>query len=139
MPKIEYLMDSCHCKEPKDKTRCNGRHCVNQYANVDCPEDCGKGCKNQRFRKREYAKVAWFHTGDTRGAGLMAEENIKKDDFIIEYVGEIISLEEYEKRQERFENNPELHSHFMDMVDTEYYIDADVACEVAHFLCIYVF
>jgi hypothetical protein len=52
----------------------------------------GKYCTNQRFQKRQYAKIDRFET-KRKGFGIRAKRHIKKEAFIIEYCGEVISLD----------------------------------------------
>ncbi len=47
-----------------------------------------------RFQRQLYPKMAIRHTRQ-RGWGLFLEESVKKGDFVIEYVGELISTAEY--------------------------------------------
>ncbi|PIO57129.1 hypothetical protein TELCIR_21467, partial [Teladorsagia circumcincta] len=50
---------------------------------------------------REYAAVQAFYTGPNKGFGVQAVAPIKKGQFIIEYVGEVVSSEEFAKRLRR--------------------------------------
>ena len=59
----------------------------------------GERCQNQRFVKRQYPNQKPFDT-ITRGIGLKTMVDIKKGDFVNEYVGEIIDEEECKRRLE---------------------------------------
>ncbi|RVW48860.1 Histone-lysine N-methyltransferase ASHH1 [Vitis vinifera] len=53
----------------------------------------------QRFQKREYAKTKLFRA-EGRGWGLLATENIKAGEFVMEYCGEVISRTEARGRSQ---------------------------------------
>ena len=63
----------------------------NKSAKIECDENClGKeGCVNKRIQKFEWKEVV---KRETKGKGyrLFALEDIKKDDFIIEYIGKVV-------------------------------------------------
>ena len=89
----------------KDKTEdelfgCREK-CMNRLIFLECDENCkcGESCRNRAFQRKEYADVYPIKTKD-RGWGLCAGSMIKKDTFIMQYIGEIYSLEsEYGKRK----------------------------------------
>ena len=62
----------------------------NKRACIECDEGCrgGDKCKNRKIQNNGYKKVK---VGDTngKGEGLFADEDIKKGEYIIEYVGQI--------------------------------------------------
>ncbi|KAG0486950.1 hypothetical protein HPP92_009045 [Vanilla planifolia] len=57
---------------------------------------------NQRFQKCQYAKSILFKT-EGRGWGLLAGENIKAGQFVIEYCGEVISWKDAKQRSQAYE------------------------------------
>ena len=59
-----------------------------------CPPDCN----NRVVQRGRMVKLCIFRTNNNRGWGVKALEYIKKDSFVTEYVGEVISSEEAEKR-----------------------------------------
>jgi len=82
---------SCGCVLQENKAGC-GITCVSRMLQIECnPETCPckEKCSNQRFQRRQYAKVEVFKAGE-KGHGLRAKEHIGRGQFIIEYVGEII-------------------------------------------------
>lgn len=96
----------CECKFDPDNTNLAcGERCLNVLTNTECTPGycpCGTYCKNQRFQKCEYAKTKFFKT-EGRGWGLLADENIKAGQFVIEYCGEVISSEEAKERSQTYE------------------------------------
>lgn len=74
---------------------------MNRALKYEChPSSCpaGSRCLNQRFVKRLYPKQTPVSTSDGRGWGLVAHSDIKKGDFVNEYVGELIDDEECKRR-----------------------------------------
>ncbi|CAK7346748.1 unnamed protein product [Dovyalis caffra] len=97
----------CECKfNVNDPDSACGERCLNVLTSTECTPGycpCGFYCKNQRFQKCEYAKTKLFKT-EGRGWGLLADEEIKAGQFIIEYCGEVISWREAKKRSQIYEN-----------------------------------
>ncbi|KAK0577291.1 hypothetical protein LWI29_030836 [Acer saccharum] len=96
----------CVCKLDADnpESAC-GERCLNVLTSTECTPGycpCEVHCKNQRFQKCEYAKTKLFKT-EGRGWGLLADENIKAGQFIIEYCGEVISWKEARRRSHVYE------------------------------------
>jgi hypothetical protein len=58
---------------------------------MDCDGDYNGGldCKNKRVQTCIWKKVEVKHTKDGKGSGLFAMEDMKKYDYVIEYVGRI--------------------------------------------------
>jgi hypothetical protein len=48
----------------------------------------------ERFQRQLYPEMAVRHTAK-RGWGLYLEQDVKKGDFVVEYVGELITTQEY--------------------------------------------
>jgi hypothetical protein len=81
--------------------------CINKIIFTECDENCrcGISCRNRRFQKHEYAEVYPIKTED-RGWGLCAGTFLPKDTFIMQYIGEIYSLDsEYgEKKLKEYQD-----------------------------------
>lgn len=96
----------CECKyNVNDPDSACGERCLNVLTSTECTSNycpCGVYCKNQRFQKCEYAETKLFRT-QGRGWGLLADENIKAGQFIIEYCGEVISWKEAKRRSQAYE------------------------------------
>ena len=61
-----------------------------------CP--AGEQCQNQEFdRPHPLVNLVPFLT-DSRGWGLKSTTKLEKGDFVIEYVGEVIDMKEYQRR-----------------------------------------
>nr|XP_043607115.1 histone-lysine N-methyltransferase ASHH1 [Erigeron canadensis] len=116
----------CECKfDPGNANLSCGERCLNVLTNTECTPGycpCGSYCRNQRFQKFEYAKTKLFKT-EGRGWGLLADENIKAGQFIIEYCGEVISSEEAKERSHTYETQG-LRDAYIISLDASHYIDA---------------
>uniref|UniRef100_A0A8C4SGK0 Nuclear receptor binding SET domain protein 1b n=1 Tax=Erpetoichthys calabaricus TaxID=27687 RepID=A0A8C4SGK0_ERPCA len=90
----------CNCKVT-DETPCGqDSECINRMLLYEChPQVCpaGERCQNQCFTKRQYPEVEIFRTV-ARGWGLRCKTDIKKGEFVNEYVGEMIDEEECRAR-----------------------------------------
>uniref|UniRef100_A0A803SZN1 Histone-lysine N-methyltransferase NSD3 n=1 Tax=Anolis carolinensis TaxID=28377 RepID=A0A803SZN1_ANOCA len=97
----------CNCK-PSDENPCGlESECLNRMLQYEChPQVCpaGEGCQNQCFTKRLYPEAEIIKT-DRRGWGLRTKRNIKKGEFVNEYVGELIDEEECRLRIKRAHEN----------------------------------
>ena len=88
---------ACNCKDDK---LCGEDSCLNRMLMFECdPKLCTvpDQFRNMRFQKRQYPDIKCFRTLTT-GLGLKSNVVIKKDAFVIEYVGELITKEEYGNR-----------------------------------------
>ncbi|KAI0052410.1 hypothetical protein FA95DRAFT_1483622 [Auriscalpium vulgare] len=102
-----------------------GDDCINRLTQVEClPEDCRcrYHCQNQRFQRREYAPIEIVLT-EKKGFGLRAAQNIKKDAFIYEYVGDVVSNPSFVKRMRDYAEEGIRHFYFM-MLQKDEFIDA---------------
>ncbi|KAL5139586.1 Histone-lysine N-methyltransferase ASHH1 [Glycine soja] len=97
----------CECKyDADDPDNACGDSCLNVLTSTECTPGychCDILCKNQKFQKCEYAKTKLFKT-EGRGWGLLADEDIKAGQFVIEYCGEVISWKEAKRRSQAYEN-----------------------------------
>ncbi|XP_005102412.1 histone-lysine N-methyltransferase NSD2 [Aplysia californica] len=90
----------CECK-PDQEDACSS-DCLNRMMMYEChPSVCPAGdkCCNQRFQKRQYPDCEPFKC-EGRGWGLRSSTDLKKGQFVCEYVGDLIDEEECKKRIE---------------------------------------
>lgn len=122
----------CECTE---KDPCSSdQECLNRLLMYECDGAICKNqdkCKNQRFKKREYAKTEKFKT--QAGWGLRCLEDIKKGQFVIEYVGELIDEEECNKRLKEMASRNDRNFYFL-TIDKETIIDAGPKGNLARFM-----
>merc|ERR1712242_300540 len=64
---------------------------------------CDTDCTNRVVQRGRKVKLCIYRTDNGCGWGVKALENIKKGSFVVEYVGEVITSEEAEKRGEKYE------------------------------------
>ncbi|KAF9239430.1 hypothetical protein BU15DRAFT_61942 [Melanogaster broomeanus] len=103
----------------------HGSDCINRLTQVEClPEDCRcrSYCQNQRFQRKDYAKLEVVLT-EKKGYGLRAGSDIPKDSFIYEYVGDVVSHPSFMKRMREYAEEGVKHFYFM-MLQKDEYIDA---------------
>ncbi|XP_031628292.1 probable histone-lysine N-methyltransferase CG1716 [Contarinia nasturtii] len=92
-----------------------GNKCLNRAINIECDDRCKFGhlCSNQRIRKQENAPVTIFIT-EKKGYGLFASTDIiGKDTFIMEFVGEVVSMAEFTKRSKSYSKQKIRHHYVM--------------------------
>ncbi|KAI4461949.1 set domain protein [Holotrichia oblita] len=85
-----------------------------------CP--AGEKCQNQNFEKRNYPPLVPYRT-EGRGWGLKSLEKLKKGQFVIEYVGEMIDEQEYQRRIKKMHEQKEENYYFL-TIDKDRMLDA---------------
>ncbi|KAE9551802.1 hypothetical protein FO519_004973 [Halicephalobus sp. NKZ332] len=103
----------CTCKPNKDGYGCSF-NCLNVHLRMECGSRCvlKDKCQNKRFQNHEHAPIKPFFTG-AKGWGIRAEAPIKVGQFIMEYVGEVIDVNETAKRLKRYSKNNHRHHYMM--------------------------
>ncbi|XP_018319115.1 uncharacterized protein LOC108732676 isoform X2 [Agrilus planipennis] len=126
---------ACEC-DPKQPFPCGpDSDCINRLLLTECnPELCPAGdrCYNQRFEKRQYSPLEPYKT-ENRGWGLRSLAPIRKGDFVIEYVGELIDDTEYQRRIKRMHETKDENYYFL-TVDKDRIIDAGPKGNLARFM-----
>jgi hypothetical protein len=72
-----------------------GKTCVNKLVSTECVENicpAGVSCRNRRFQQHLYSEVYPVKT-ENRGWGLCAGEFLPKGTFVMQYIGEIYSID----------------------------------------------
>ncbi|XP_041078909.1 histone-lysine N-methyltransferase, H3 lysine-36 specific-like [Polyodon spathula] len=90
----------CNCKATDENPCSLDSECINRMLMYEChPQMCPAGdrCQNQSFTKRLYPELEIFRTL-ARGWGLRCKSDLKKGEFVNEYVGEVIDEEECRAR-----------------------------------------
>ena len=115
----------CECKAT-DADPCGPTSdCWNRLLCVEChPQVCraGERCSNQRFQKAQYPRFEIVYTS-SRGYGLKTKAWIKKGDFVNEYCGDLIDIDECQKRLQFQNDIGDLNFYFC-VLDKERIIDA---------------
>ncbi|KAJ4787943.1 histone-lysine N-methyltransferase [Rhynchospora pubera] len=89
----------CACEPPNgSSTSCDGDcHCTMLFSCCSGNCKCNGTCANKPFQLRPIKKLKVVKT-EKCGFGLVAEEDIKQGEFVIEYVGEVIDDKTCEER-----------------------------------------
>ncbi len=91
--------------------------CINRLTKVECVDDecnCGAGCQNQRFQLRQWANVTVIKT-EKKGRGLEGKTNLQPNDFIFEYIGEVINENTFRRRTVQYDEEGISHFYFMSL------------------------
>lgn len=126
---------NCYCR-PDDEDPCGPTSsCINRTMMFECiPETCPakNRCSNQRFAKRIYPSLEVRHFAD-KGYGLVAKETIARGSFVIEYVGEVINMDEFKRRIKEIQERKIINYYFL-TVDPDMTIDAGTKGNVSRFI-----
>jgi hypothetical protein len=103
-------VQSCTCAKPEDSNNKGcGHDCLNRLMYQECsPQSCpcGEFCQNQRIQKHEWSPGLERFMTNERGWGIRTTESIKCGDFILEYIGEVVSEQLFKHRMaERYQND----------------------------------
>ncbi|XP_071982313.1 histone-lysine N-methyltransferase NSD2 [Engystomops pustulosus] len=115
----------CNCKPTSDKPCGLDSECLNRMLMYEChPQVCPAGdrCQNQSFTKRLYPETKIIKT-EGKGWGLIATRDIKKGEFVNEYIGELIDEEECMARIRHAQENDIMHFYML-TIDKDRIIDA---------------
>ncbi|GMH71618.1 hypothetical protein TL16_g05701, partial [Triparma laevis f. inornata] len=124
----------CKCKNGQCRTKacpcfankreCDPDVCVECGAGTDPPTSCTgpQRCKNDGISFRRHKHLLVSESGIPNGGwGLYTKADIKKDDFIQEYVGELISQEEADRRGRIYDK---VNRSYLFNLNSEYVVDA---------------
>ncbi|XP_064631567.1 histone-lysine N-methyltransferase NSD2-like [Lineus longissimus] len=123
----------CECTEEMPCTK--ESDCLNRMLMYEChPTLCpaGEKCQNQCFQKRQYPEVVPYKTPG-RGWGLKCRFDIKKGEFVNEYVGELIDDEECARRIKKAHDD-NFSSFYLLTLDSKRVIDAGPKGNLSRFM-----
>ncbi|CAB3374360.1 Hypothetical predicted protein [Cloeon dipterum] len=122
LKEMEDFDETCRCN-PEEPDPC-GDGCVNKGLKIECSKECPckELCQNQRMQRHQNAPTELKHMG-TKGWGLTALQDLKQGTFVIEYVGEVLTKEEFQRRKQEYINNKERHFYFLEL-SGNHFIDA---------------
>lgn len=96
-----------------------GHECLNRMLLIECGPKCpcGSWCTNHRFQRRSYAnhKLALFKT-KMKGYGLRTTGTIRKGRFLVEYIGEVIDMDELTRRSKKYKRDGNIHQYVMSLI-----------------------
>ncbi|CAF3172330.1 unnamed protein product [Rotaria socialis] len=100
-------------------TKACGHECLNRMLLIECGPlcPCGQWCTNRRFQRRSYAnhKLALFKT-EMKGYGLRTIAPIHKGRFLVEYVGEVVDMDELARRSKKYKRDGNVHQYVMSLI-----------------------
>jgi hypothetical protein len=108
--------------------------CINRLTKMECVMgncNCGTTCQNQRFQRQDYADVSVIKT-EKKGYGLRANTNLDADDFIFEYIGEVVNEPNFRRRMIAYDQENLKHLYFMSLTKTEF-VDATKSGNLGRF------
>lgn len=131
---LETSDTECKCLATDENPCSRFSDCLNQHTFIECRPNCkaGENCQNQRFEKCLYPRLE-VRKVDGKGFGLFNVEDIPEGTFIIEYVGEVINLEEFHRRFERLKQQKS-DTYYMLSIDGSLFIDAGPKGNDARFI-----
>ncbi|KAG1683065.1 Histone-lysine N-methyltransferase SETD2 [Nymphon striatum] len=136
--KKEVRRMQCDCypseEELENGVMTCGDDCLNRLLMIECGSRCRNDdlCANKRFQWREYVNVVPFKT-EMKGFGLKTLEDISSEQFIIEYVGEVLNHKEFNQRVKQYSKEKCEHYYFMSLRADEI-LDATYAGNVSRFI-----
>ncbi|RXM97630.1 Histone-lysine N-methyltransferase SUV39H1 [Acipenser ruthenus] len=95
---------------------------------------CGPECLNRVVQKGIQYDMSIFKTDNGRGWGVRTMEKIRKNSFVMEYVGEIITSEEAERRGHIYDRQGATYLFDLDYVEDVYTVDAAHHGNISHFV-----
>ena len=84
-PEVDQL---CECVESEFK--CTSEDCLNRLIFTECPSACGENCGNRKIQKHIWAPDLKKYLTPEKGYGVKTPLTIKKGEFILEYLGEVV-------------------------------------------------
>ncbi|POR32153.1 Histone-lysine N-methyltransferase, H3 lysine-36 specific [Tolypocladium paradoxum] len=99
--------------------------CINRATKMECSAsagNCGGGCQNQRFQRKQWASVSVIKT-DKKGFGLRTDSDLLPNDFVYEYIGEVINEPTFRRRMLQYDDEGIKHFYFMSLNKSEF-VDA---------------
>ncbi|KDR13022.1 hypothetical protein L798_13230, partial [Zootermopsis nevadensis] len=101
-PTYTYEAQACNCVLPSTLGHKGcGEDCINRMVYSECSPQlcpCKELCSNQRIQRHEWSPgLEKFMTKD-KGWGVKTKYAIKPGEFILEYVGEVVSEKEFKAR-----------------------------------------
>ncbi|XP_063826768.1 histone-lysine N-methyltransferase SUV39H2-like isoform X1 [Ostrinia nubilalis] len=97
---------------------------------------CSSECSNRVVQSGRNVKLCIFRTANGCGWGVKSEQKIRQGQFVCQYVGEIITFEEAEKRGREYDAKGLTYLFDLDFnsVENPYTVDAGHLGSVSHFI-----
>eukprot|EP00069_Balaena_mysticetus_P003219 bmy_16414T0 len=95
---------------------------------------CGPDCPNRIVQKGTQYSLCIFRTSNGCGWGVKTLVKIRRRSFVMEYVGEVITSEEAERRGQLYDNKGITYLFDLDYESDEFTVDAARYGNVSHFV-----
>lgn len=97
---------------------------------------CSSECSNRVVQTGRNIKLTIFRTSNGCGWGVKSEQKIRQGQFLCQYVGEVITFEEAEKRGREYDANGLTYLFDLDFnsVENPYVVDACNLGNISHFI-----
>lgn len=96
-PTLSVDQQPCCCKPDQGCTD----DCINRLMYIECSPSacpCGDKCQNQKIQRYETAPHVERFMTDQKGFGVRTNSKIRKNTYILEYVGEVVTEKEFKER-----------------------------------------
>lgn len=108
MKKIDNDFGTCDCRDSNNG--CKHMMCTNFLLQIECNDNnCGCEdpdlCQNRQFSNCIPSNNVYICRTSKRGSGAFATHSFKRYELILEYVGEVISKEESDRRLRNMNEN----------------------------------
>ncbi|XP_015066831.1 histone-lysine N-methyltransferase ASHH3-like isoform X2 [Solanum pennellii] len=115
---------SCTCSSTAESSDVCGMDCLCSMLWSSCTSGCkcGSSCLNKPFHQRPVKKMKIVKT-EKCGTGIVADEDIKTKEFVVEYVGEVIDDKTCEERLWKLKHSGETNFYLCE-INRDMVIDA---------------
>ncbi|OCT66773.1 hypothetical protein XELAEV_18043024mg [Xenopus laevis] len=125
-PLSGYEATTCNCKYPYTQSEKGCvEDCLNRMIFAECSPNtcpCEDQCNNQRIQRHEWVQCLERFRAEGKGWGIRTKEPLKASQFIIEYLGEVVSETEFRNRTiEQYHNHSD---HYCLSLDSGMVIDS---------------
>ncbi|KAM9737844.1 histone-lysine N-methyltransferase ASH1L isoform 1-T3 [Menidia menidia] len=100
-PLSGYETTTCNCRPPDPAEKGCLDDCLNRMSFAECSPStcpCGDHCDNQHIQRHEWVQCLERFRAEGKGWGIRTKETLRSGQFIIEYLGEVVSEQEFRSR-----------------------------------------
>ncbi|XP_053302023.1 histone-lysine N-methyltransferase ASH1L isoform X2 [Pleuronectes platessa] len=101
-PLSGYKTTTCSCRGPEGTAEKGCLDdCLNRMSFAECSQStcpCGELCDNQHIQKHDWVQCLERFRAEGKGWGIRTKECLRSGQFIIEYLGEVVSEQEFRSR-----------------------------------------
>ncbi|XP_059365225.1 histone-lysine N-methyltransferase ASH1L-like [Carassius carassius] len=125
-PLSGYEATTCNCRPPEEHREKGCQDdCLNRMIFAECSPStcpCGDQCDNQRIQKHEWVHSLERFRAEGKGWGIRTKQSLRAGQFIIEYLGEVVSEQGFRSRmmEQYFSNS----GHYCLNLDSGMFIDS---------------